>query len=128
MVHTNETGSLGLTILCDLCNYYDGGEHCTILLWFYFEKNFKNLLRLDTCIFPLMRNPTKCSYWLMLVRNLANNFESNFLSKHISWVVVDWFRVIYTHLTVRPASACNSRSLRLARVQSFNCMHFKLNI
>ena len=38
----------------------------------------------------------------MLVKNLRNNFESNCLSKHIQWDVVNLIRVIYTHLTILP--------------------------
>ena len=36
---------------------------------------------------------------LMQVKKLANNYESNCLSTHIKWVVVEWF-VIYTYLHV----------------------------
>ena len=34
-------------------------------------------------------------------------------------------RLIYTLLTVRLATACRTRSLRVARMQSFICMHFQ---
>ena len=37
-------------------------------------------------------------------------------------------RLIYTLLTVRLAIACRTRSLRVARMQSFICMHFQLII
>ena len=36
--------------------------------------------------------------------------------------------LIYTLLTVRLASACRTRSLRVVRMQSFMCMHFQLII
>ena len=74
------------------------------------------------------KKPIKVQLLADARQNLSNNFVSNCLSKHIEWIAVDWFRVIYTQLTVRLASACSTRSLRFARVQSFNCIHFKIII